>query len=360
MDRRYQVFISSTFEDLIDERKAIMEGLLKIDCLPAGMELFPAADDDQWTLIKGVIDECDYYLIVSARRYGSVDAEGVSYTEREYDYAVEKGIPVIGFLPKNPGTIIGDKIETQNGAPAKLDAFQEKIKSRMVAFYDTPSDLQAAVIVGVMKLQKARPRPGWVRGNHAMTDEQRAENAELRARIAELEAAEARAVAVKATGKAEEIDKNYAHGQAKVKMLFIYRGYNGKEHIARYHAFEWSWSEVMFVIGPSMIEEASASDLIETLESSLKTDLLMEELSDVKNIRTVSVELDGDTWSTIIVQLRALKAIKAGTKKRLASDSQKYWQLTPAGDQWVTELRAERHQASDETIEAHAIAETEA
>ncbi|WKK71475.1 DUF4062 domain-containing protein [Rathayibacter oskolensis] len=84
------MFISSTFTDLIEERRAVTEGLLKIDCLPAGMELFPASDDDQWTLIKGMIDQCDYYLIVSAGRYGSTDDDGVSYTEKEYDYAVQR------------------------------------------------------------------------------------------------------------------------------------------------------------------------------------------------------------------------------------------------------------------------------
>jgi hypothetical protein len=34
------------------------------------MELFPAADEDQWSLIIGVIDECDYYLLILGGRYG--------------------------------------------------------------------------------------------------------------------------------------------------------------------------------------------------------------------------------------------------------------------------------------------------
>jgi Domain of unknown function (DUF4062) len=41
------------------------------------MELFPAANDDQWTLIQRVIDDCDYYLIIIAGRYGSVAKRGV-------------------------------------------------------------------------------------------------------------------------------------------------------------------------------------------------------------------------------------------------------------------------------------------
>ena len=68
MDKIYQVFVSSTFTDLQEERKEVMQALLELDCMPAGMELFPASNDDQWTLIKRVIDACDYYLLIIGGR----------------------------------------------------------------------------------------------------------------------------------------------------------------------------------------------------------------------------------------------------------------------------------------------------
>jgi len=74
VDKRYQVFVSSTFEDLREERAAVISALLQIDCFPAGMELFPAADDDSLTLIKSVIDDSDYYLVILGGRYGTLDA----------------------------------------------------------------------------------------------------------------------------------------------------------------------------------------------------------------------------------------------------------------------------------------------
>lgn len=52
MEKRYQVFVSSTFLDLQEERQEIMQALLELDCIPSGMELFPAANEDQWSLIK--------------------------------------------------------------------------------------------------------------------------------------------------------------------------------------------------------------------------------------------------------------------------------------------------------------------
>ncbi len=80
MDKRYQVFVSSTFTDLKEERAAVIQTLMEMDCIPAGMELFPAADEEQFEFIKKVIDDCDYYIIILGGRYGSVGANGVSYT----------------------------------------------------------------------------------------------------------------------------------------------------------------------------------------------------------------------------------------------------------------------------------------
>ncbi len=88
MDKRYQIFVSSTFADLQQERQAVMQALLSLDHFPAGMELFPASDEDQWALIKGVIDDSDYYVLAD---WWTVWAprphDGISYTEMEFEYA---------------------------------------------------------------------------------------------------------------------------------------------------------------------------------------------------------------------------------------------------------------------------------
>ena len=71
MDKRYQVFVSSTYEDLQEERREVMQALLKMNCIPTGMELFPAADDDSLTLIQRFISDCDYYIVIVGGRYGT-------------------------------------------------------------------------------------------------------------------------------------------------------------------------------------------------------------------------------------------------------------------------------------------------
>lgn len=100
MEKRYQVFVSSTYEDLQEERREVMQALLELDCIPAGMELFPASSEDQWSLIKRVIDDCDYYLLIIAGRYGSTNDKGISYTQMEFEYALSTGKPIIAFCIK--------------------------------------------------------------------------------------------------------------------------------------------------------------------------------------------------------------------------------------------------------------------
>src|SRR5258708_1629673 len=116
---RYQVFLSSTFRDLRDEREAVARELLKADFTPVGMENFSASDDRGWETITRTIDLSDYYVLIVAGRYGSVDkAKQKSWTELEYEYAREKDIPVLAFL-RELGSIAGDQLYVL--APARRD-----------------------------------------------------------------------------------------------------------------------------------------------------------------------------------------------------------------------------------------------
>src|SRR5437764_4698485 len=98
LHRRYQVFVSSTYEDLLEERRHVIQALLETRCIPVGMELFPASTEEKWALIKRLIDDCDYFIVIVAGMYGRSPAgDGPSYTEMEFDYAVQRGMKPIGF-----------------------------------------------------------------------------------------------------------------------------------------------------------------------------------------------------------------------------------------------------------------------
>ncbi len=126
MDKRYQVFVSSTYADLKEERRRVIQTIIEMDCIPAGMELFPAADEEQFQFIKRVIDDCDYYLLIIGGRYGSTTEEGISYTEKEYDYAVTRGLKVIALIHENPDEIPFGKSEQDPLLRERLQRFRKK------------------------------------------------------------------------------------------------------------------------------------------------------------------------------------------------------------------------------------------
>lgn len=163
MERKYQVFVSSTYADLKDERQSIINCLLMADCIPAGMEAFIATDDEQFNIIKKVIDLCDFYVLVIGDRYGTINEKtNKSYTEMEYEYALSKDIPVLAFV-KNVDYDKEITLETVNSR-AKLKAFSSQVrKSRLCSMWSTHEDLIGKVSVSVMKAIYEGSRPGWVR-----------------------------------------------------------------------------------------------------------------------------------------------------------------------------------------------------
>lgn len=196
MDKRYQVFVSSTFADLKNERSNVIQTLMEMDCIPAGMELFPALDEEQFEFIKKVIDDSDYYLLIIGGRYGSLSNEGISYTEMEYDYAISQGVKVIALVHGSPEKLSAEKVEMSSEAQQKLQAFKQKVTTnRLVKFWKDARELAGLVALSLPKTIKTYPAVGWVRGNQATDNTEllkqlndlRQENDKLEKQIEKLE-----------------------------------------------------------------------------------------------------------------------------------------------------------------------------
>ena len=157
MLKKYQVFVSSTRDDLVDERKSVSQALLESNCIPAGMELFPASNRTSWEIIKNAIDDSDYYLLIIAGRYGSLlkdengDNSKCSYTEKEFDYALEIKKPIIAFLYEDIDNLPSKKVERSDIGKKRLEAFREKVKN---------SKRQA--------LKETSPEGGWIKEDDSL------------------------------------------------------------------------------------------------------------------------------------------------------------------------------------------------
>ena len=275
MDRRYQVFVSSTYLDLKDERRAVQEAILELDCFPAGMELFPASNDDAWTLIKGVIDSSDYYLLVIGGTYGSVDeATQLSYTEKEYDYAVSVDKPVMAFVHGDPGSIPASKTELDTSAREKLEAFREKVKaSKHVKYWQSADDLAGKVSRSFTQLRKQHPAVGWIRGDTETSTESLTEIIELRKQIDSLKA---QLVQAENAASLDVQDLSQGHDQLNLSVPWNVTVYTDSadwnlrtREITGSSNLDTTWNELFAEIGPSMIDEVQQSRLRRRLDEWL-------------------------------------------------------------------------------------------
>lgn len=166
MKKKYQVFVSSTYEDLKDERAAVMQCLLDNDCIPVGMEQFPASEMSQMDYIKKMLNDCDYYILISAGRYGSLDADDIGFTEKEYDYALSKSIPIMSILHSDIDSLPNKKCEATDKGRKKLMSFRQKISTgRMVDYYSDIGTLKYCVSNAINRCIRDYPAVGWVRGD---------------------------------------------------------------------------------------------------------------------------------------------------------------------------------------------------
>jgi len=172
MDKRYQVFVSSTYKDLIEERQQVFQTLMEMDCIPAGMEYFSAIDEDQFEFIKKVIDDCDYYLLIIGGKYGTLAEDRISYTEKEFDYAISKGKKAVVLVHKDPDKILTGKSEVDPEKRAKLESFKNKaMTGRLVDFWEDTKDLKYKALQSITTTRKLFPAVGWVRASLAISEE---------------------------------------------------------------------------------------------------------------------------------------------------------------------------------------------
>lgn len=167
--RKFSIFISSTYEDLKEERQALVGVALENNLIPVGMEQFHAAPTSQWGVITKMIDECDFYLLIIGGRYGSIDEEtGISYTEKEYNYAKTKGLPVL-VLIKESSAIVESKKDTGNDKYDKmqrLDRFRDRVKNdaNTVDFFKDLSGLKYVASPAFKNvIDYVDDSAGWVR-----------------------------------------------------------------------------------------------------------------------------------------------------------------------------------------------------
>ncbi|MHA6722855.1 DUF4062 domain-containing protein [Sphingomonas sp. RS2018] len=328
MQKKYQVFVSSTFRDLQEERQDAIRNILDLGHIPAGMELFPAADTEQLAYIKKVIDECDYYVLIMGGRYGSLDEEGVSFTEREYDYAVHTGKTVLAFPHGDAMAIPAGKVDLGDRMRANLDAFRSKVMAgRLVREWKSREQLEGLVLKALVRAMTDFPATGWIRGDTAASEDilsqlntVRSENQKLSSALSKLQTQLKPSVSDIA-----DMDSIYA-----VSYNFTFRDRYGSE--TRKSAKKLSWEKILTAVAPAMMRPTTREMI-----ATAMTTYLRERCE--APVTTVVYKTDIDF---IINQLIALKLARSYNAKAVNAGVMEFIELTEYGRKVYTEMTALR------------------
>lgn len=288
MDKRYQVFVSSTYRDLQGERQAVLNAIQSLHHIPVGMELFPASDSEPWELIESIISDSDYYVIIIGGRYGSMDEAGVSYTEREFDLAEKLGKPILAFLHAEPDSLPMHSNETVKKVRRKLEQFRKRVEKHHCKYWKETNELKSQVTIALVWAFTSHPAIGWVRADGV-------NNTELLQRLADLQQKydllfeDARRL--RENADLDIASEQFAQGEETVEIGFSTLDESEKEILfdKPTHTIQLSWDEIFFGIGMMLAVGARHSDIRVALSPVIAGAFLGTEEGN-KLVRTFDVE----------------------------------------------------------------------
>lgn len=311
------------------------------------MELFPASDDTQWELIKRVIEESDYYLVIVGGRYGSLGPTGKSFTEMEYDYAAKIGIPVLGFVRQDPENIPSKFVEKSEESQKMLESFRNKVLSRTCRHFIEPKDLGMAVLKSLMQEARIRPRVGWIRADQARSADDVNREIELKraleeakSEIDELE----RIIRDKETLHDEIPREQMAQGEDEFSFEIIYSNAN-KETFAE--PVFLTWNEIIMAIGPSLFgyilkrpHPGGSYSFENSIEHKIRSKI-------IEKVATRKITLDAGRVDACIFHLKELGIIEFTEKKSANSETIRGITLTELGEREMTRLMVSKRAPLD-------------
>jgi hypothetical protein len=300
---------------------------MEMDCIPSGMELFPAADEEQFEFIKKIIDDCDYYLLIIGGRYGSTTDEGISYTEKEYDYAIEQGLKVVAFLHQEPDAIPVGKTDKDPALAKRLDTFRERVQTnRLIKYWKSADELPGLVSLSLSKTIKTYPAVGWIRGNSSATPEILEELNSLRKLNDELR--------TKLAASSFEISEPVAN-IAGLDEKFELRGtlrttYNGHWH-------SWSitltFGQIFALLAPYLLEHPNDGSVLLKLRQAILANA---------GKQYYESNMEDQLFQTIKLQFKALGLVDLKYAETVKGSMALFWALTKLGEKVMTDLRTIR------------------
>lgn len=335
-EKKYQVFLSAACDGMRDERQRVVEALLANDCIPVGVNLCPRnAGAEQWHVVKGLIDACDYYLIVVGGRYGPLAPTGISYSHREFIYAQSRRKPTASLVHDQSGSLHPDQREHTAEGQARLRDFSDLlVRGTLLRTWSQADDFSTHIPYLVAQLVKTHPAAGWVRANQFVDVDAARENKELRQQLLDLR----RELEQSASGRAVK-PENLARGSDVVQLEYSCNVYVKGNCIVAQAKAQLTWDRVFATLAPAMLNEVSEDVMRAVLAARIAEHALQDVVAQHKQAHAVrDIVLSTASFNIIKMHFRALGYIRKGVSMGLGN--QPTWQITTMGDKCLTELLA--------------------
>ena len=164
MDKKFQVFISSTYTDLKEIRAFTYMSILELGHIPVGLDIIGVQKD--YTTEKYIakyIDACEFVILIIGERYGSISKEDKSYVEEEYIYSISKNKPILCFLKSDYKKVEDDKYQK----------FVKKVMNgRVVFLWDDINDFKSVFARSMSQfLLSFSPSTYWIKTSKVIDGE---------------------------------------------------------------------------------------------------------------------------------------------------------------------------------------------
>jgi len=349
MDKRYQIFVSSTYSDLIKERESVINELNRIGYIAVGMEQFPATDEEQLEYIERIIDESDYYVVMIRGTYGSLASDGISFTEKECDYALETKKPVLAFLIKNPGQLTVAETDNDPEKFKKLIAFKKKLEAkRIVKYWEDGSDLVNDIKDSIHDIVRRRPGVGWIRGSQALDpsvykelEEVRRQNKELQEKFDKF-------------GKEDIVFPSHlSHGSDWFEIHYTVSERSNDQTVfdRPTESYKISWDDLFGELVELIYLEMAEDNIQATIEEIVKFENEIDSnlIVTIKSRDVVKARYQYEALGLIIAVSKAGAGSMPGQGISIASTGMNWrniaWTLMDKGRRYISQLKAEKRPA---------------
>lgn len=318
LDKRYQVFISTSGAEMQPERMVLAQTLVGMGFFSWGLEQRTPLST---AFARRQIDDCDYVAVLLGSAYGEQSVSGVGYMHLEYIYAVTKQKPIIVFMHDEPAAreaaLHDDKPELRD----KFQEFRKLLQNEVdqVFTYRSLRDLEMAVRFNLPQMLERYPVLGWVRPQNTQVLQDEID--QLKNKLEQLETE---------SGK-REVDPFLSLPKVSMHEFFSFE--------YRMHAYQdgnfkelkiqkkMTWAQLLSVLGPTFVHPTPEEFFSKRMNEYLNETGLQDARMEMPRAHAVArAQVNIRALHSIKMQMRQNEwIIQSGRDDR----QRMLWQVTP-------------------------------